>query len=308
MLFEPNFFTMSDYPAQAQAAFAATEKLIRQQSRTFYFATLFLRPETRKAIRALYAFCRTTDDLVDRDGAALAEVEQWRAAVHLPASEQTNPLLLCWALVREKFGVDPRYEDELIDGVAMDVRPQLYPTWDDLSDYCYHVASTVGLLSIPVLGLAEKVALDEARPFAIQLGIALQLTNILRDVGEDAGRGRIYLPLEDLAHFGLTPADIQAGEADERFVALMRFEINRARGFYRAALPGLAMLSPAARLGVGSAALLYQAILDEIEAIQYQVFTRRAHTSTWRKVLMMPGIISTVNGYKHKTPMPESRS
>ncbi|HPH94552.1 MAG TPA: squalene/phytoene synthase family protein [Anaerolineaceae bacterium] len=291
---------MSDYPPEAQAAFAATEKAIRQNSRTFYFATAFLAPRARQAVRALYAFCRATDDLVDRDGATLEELARWRAQVHLPASKQADPMLMCWALVREKFGVDPRYEDELIDGVAMDVQPRLYPTWDDLSDYCYHVASTVGLLSIPILGLAKQATLDEARPFAIQLGIALQLTNILRDVGEDAGRGRIYLPLEDLTRFGLTLADIQAREVDERFAALMRFEINRARSFYRTALPGLAMLAPAARLGVGAAALLYQAILDEIEAIEYQVFTRRAHTSTWRKVMMMPGIMAAVNGIRRK--------
>ena len=279
---------------ELEAAFALADAITRQNSKTFFTATALLPPAARRAIRALYGFCRTTDDLVDRAGASLADVEAWRAQVQRPAHRQTDPVLQCWAHVRERYGVDPRYELELIEGVALDIGQPRYATWAELEQYCYLVASTVGLLSMPIIGLAPGTTFDQAAPFAIQLGVALQLTNILRDVGEDAARGRVYLPAADLARFGLTAADILAGVHDERFVALMQFEIARARVLYRAALPGIALLAPAARPAVGAAALLYRAILDEIEALGYQVHTQRAHTTGWQKLRRLPGILWTV--------------
>lgn len=276
-----------------EQAFAEAERLTRQNSKTFHFATGLLPRRTSLAIRALYAFCRSTDDLVDREGATLADVEAWRARVALPAAAQPDPALRGWALVREQYGVNPRYESELIDGVALDISKNRYATWPELERYCYLVASTVGLLSMPIIGLAEGVTFDEAAPYAIRLGVALQLTNILRDVGEDAARGRVYLPESDLARFGLTAQDILNGVDDDRFVALMKFEIKRARDLYYRALPGVALLSPAARPAVGAAALLYRAILDEIEAIHYRVYTQRAYTRGWQKLLMLPGILWT---------------
>jgi phytoene synthase len=278
-------------PLAVETAFAHTEQITRQHSKTFHFATALLPRAARRAIRALYAFCRATDDLVDHAGATRAEVERWRAAAALPASQQQHPVLFCWALVREQYGVDPRYQDELIDGVAHDLALRRYAAWPDLERYCYLVASTVGLLSMPIIGLAPGVAFDQAAPYAIQLGIALQLTNILRDVGEDAARGRVYLPQADLARFGLTPGDILAGVHDHRFVALMQFEIARARQLYGAALPGIALLSPAARPAVGAAALLYRAILDRIGAIDFQVHTQRARTSGREKLFMLPLVL-----------------
>lgn len=272
----------------------ATEAVIRQHSRTFHFATALLPSAARGAIRALYAFCRMTDDLVDRDGATQEDLDAWRALVNLPMAEQKMPVLLYWSGVRERFGVDRRYEQELIDGVNMDLRCRRYDTWAALEDYCYHVASTVGLLSMPIIGMAPGFQFEQAKPYAVRLGVALQLTNILRDVGEDAGRGRVYFPEEDLARFGLTRQDILAGVWDERFRELMRFEIARARQLYEESLPGIAMLSRAARPAVGAAALLYRAILDEIEAIDYQVHTRRAHTTGWQKLKLLPGIVLAV--------------
>ena len=175
-----------------------------------------------------------------------------------------------------------------------DIQPRVYPTWEDLEKYCYHVASTVGLLSIPIIGLREGVSFEQAAPYAVQLGIALQLTNILRDVGEDARRGQVYLPEADLERFNLTRADILAGVQNERFNALMKFEIERARKLYQEALPGIAMLSPSGQLAVGAAALLYRAILDEIEAIRYCVHHMRAYTTGRRKLAMLPKILFTV--------------
>jgi len=273
------------------AAYAQVDRVTRHNSQTFYLATALLPRPARLAVRALYAFCRVTDDLVDRQGATAADVTRWRATVNRPASDQADPVLLAWALTRERFGVDRRHEAELIDGVAQDLSQTRYDTWPELERYCYLVASTVGLLAMPILGLAPGARWEAAAPFAIQLGIALQLTNILRDVGEDAAHGRVYLPHSDLARFDLSEADILSGTHDGRFVALMQFEVARARQLYAEALPGVALLSPAARPAVGAAALLYRAILNRIEALGYQVHTQRASTSPRQKLLMLPGVL-----------------
>jgi phytoene synthase len=272
-------------------AFAESEHITRRNSKTFFTATALLPEASRRAIRALYGFCRSTDDLVDQNGATLADVEAWRARVALPAAAQPEPALRAWALTREQFGVNARYEAELIDGVALDIRKQRYANWPELERYCYLVAPTVGLMSMPIIGLAEGVSFEEAVPYAIRLGIALQLTNILRDVGEDAARGRVYLPATDLARFHLTAEEVLDGAHDQRFVELMKFEIKRARDLYYRAMPGIALLSPAARPAVGAAALLYRVILDEIEAIAYRVHAQRAHTTGLQKLWLLPGIL-----------------
>jgi 15-cis-phytoene synthase len=281
-------------PAAAQKQ---VEQVIRAHSKTFFFATALLPVGARQAIRALYGFCRATDDLVDAAEqccTGIEEVSAWRAQVDLPEYQQTNPILYTWSRVRQAYGVNRLYEKQLIDGVSMDIEFRPYATWAELENYCYHVASTVGLLSMPIIGLARDSSFTEAAPYAVRLGVALQLTNILRDVGEDARHGRVYLPLEDLSRFGLTLVDILNEVYDERFIALMRFEIARARQLFRMALPGIRLLSPSARPAVGAAAWLYRAILDEIEAIDYQVFQKRAHTSGPKKLLMLPGILLTI--------------
>ncbi len=267
---------------------------IRKNSKTFLFATALLPRQKRDAIRALYAFCRATDDLVDVGMATQEQMEEWRGKVKLPPQRQPDPTLTLWAVTREKYPIDTRYEDELISGVTRDISPQHYRTWEDLENYCYQVASTVGLLSIPIIGLRKGIRFEQAAPYAIKLGVALQLTNILRDVGEDARRGRVYLPETDLEQFGLEPADILEGVQDERFNALMKFEIDRARKLYQLALPGIAMLSPSGQLAVGAAALFYRSILDEIEAIRYCVHQVRAHTTERKKLAMLPGILFTI--------------
>lgn len=300
MLFK--IYEAADRAFEIEEAYEHTDQITRVHSKTFYLATALLPRAARRAIRALYAFCRATDDLVDTEGATLADVERWRAEVAKPSRAQRNPILLCWALVREQYGVDSKYEHELIDGIALDLSRRRYATWAELERYCYLVASTVGLLSMPVIGLARGARFDEAHPYAIRLGVALQLTNILRDVGEDAARGRVYLPASDLARFGLKADDIVNGVHDERFVALLKFEIERARELYEAALPGIALLSPAARPAVGAAALLYRAILDRIESIGYQVHRQRASTSGVQKLLMLPRVLWQVLTLRRPVP------
>lgn len=284
--------------------FRDVESIIRVKSKTFTFATALLPDVQRRAVRALYGFCRLTDDLVDEQKVTPDELAEWRRKVNLPANQQHEPFLRAWSLTREYFCIDRRFQEELIDGVAMDLVNQSYQTWEQLSRYCYLVASTVGLLSMPIIGLRHGVNEEQARPYAIKLGIALQLTNILRDVGEDARAGRVYLPEEDLAAFNLSRADILNGVYDQRFFALMGFEIERARRLYLEALPGIAMLSPSARPAVGVAALLYRAILDEIETIQYQVYRIRAHTTLWKKIKMLPRLIWEVNNIEEPATEP----
>ena len=272
-------------------AFTSVESVIRQHSRTFFFATGLLPRMKRRAIRSLYAFCRAADDLVDREKASLEDVDAWRRELSKPLQDQKDPMLRAWLMTRETFNVDPRYQNELIDGVARDITFSTYETWKDLAIYCYQVASTVGLLSLPIVGLAKDANFECAKPYAVKLGIALQLTNILRDIGEDLEKGRIYLPKADLEKFNLTMEDLRRKTFDARFVALMKFEISRARAFFEEALPGIRLLHASSRAAVGAAALVYRAILDEIEAIDYQVYDQHAFTSSWRKFQMLPGIL-----------------
>jgi phytoene synthase len=192
---------------------------------------------------------------------------------------------LAWADVQARYGIPHGYADQLIDGIARDLLQNRYATFAELTEYCYGVASTVGLMVMHIVGFQGYAAL----PYAIKLGVALQLTNILRDVGEDWRAGRLYLPLDELAAFGLTEADVAAGRVDDRWRAFMRFQIERTRAFYQEAEPGLAFLAPDGRFAIGAAATLYRAILENIEAHDYDVFHRRAHVGLWGKLKRLPG-------------------
>ena len=261
----------------------------------FGYSLLGLPLAQRQALTAVTAFCAETTQLVDecRDsGVARTKLDWWRAELdRLFAGQPQHPVTRALQPRLTAFNLPEEYFREILDGVAMDLRQHRYETWADLRHYCYLVASTVGLLSMPIIGLAPGATFAQASAYAITLGIALQLTNILRDVGEDATRGRVYLPLEDLRRFDLTPEDIVHGVHDDRFIALMRFEIERAQTLFEEALPGIALLAPAARPAVGAAALFYRAILERIEANHYQVHTQRAHTTGLQKLMLLPGIL-----------------
>jgi phytoene synthase len=168
----------------------------------------------------------------------------------------------------------------------MDLTLNRYQSWDDLWLYCYRVASTVGLMSMYITGAQTM----DAVPYAVQLGVALQLTNILRDVGEDGRAGRIYLPLEDMDRFGYTEEMLLAGVRNKQFSDVMEFEIHRAQVLYNAAWAGIAMLPPDSRMAVAAAGLLYRRILDKITSAQYDVFSHRAHLSFSEKLIALPGI------------------
>jgi phytoene synthase len=274
-------------------AYARCDDLTRTHSKSFHFSTRFLPSDRRRAIRAFYAFCRTTDDLVDVPTIQLSSLEEWRLSARRSSGIQTDPVLLAWADTRERYAVPNRYAEELIDGCEMDLLVNRYETWGELRHYCYLVASTVGLISMRVIGMRDDDArlLETYEPAAIDLGVALQLTNILRDVGEDLSRGRIYLPLEDLRRFGYTEDDLRAHVLDDRFRALMRFEIARAHELYERGWAGIPAIKREGRLAVAVAAEVYRGILNDIAAHDFDVFNRRARTSTFDKFARLPSIV-----------------
>jgi phytoene synthase len=273
------------------AAYDVCEAITRSHSKSFYLATAFLPAEKRRAIRALYAFCRWSDDIVDEPGHASGySLDGWAAAQET-SSHEDNAVLMAWADTRRRYSLSSSVIEELLAGVRMDLTVDRYDTFDDLWLYCYRVASTVGLLSMQIIGYDEG-----ADPYAIKLGVALQLTNILRDVGEDARRGRIYLPLDELARFNLTEQEILDGCCDERYRALMRFQIERTQRLYEEAWPGIGMLDRDGRLAVATAAAVYRGILPVVEENGYDNHTRRAFVPTWRKVAMLPRIWWQVRG------------
>lgn len=268
-------------------AYAHCEALTAVHSRSFHMASGLLPEEKRNAVRALYAFCRITDDIVDcPQGGIQEELETWRhrAFSHHPPVDDLAAV--AWADARQRYQIPLRYAEQLVEGVSRDMVQDRYETFEDLATYSYGVASTVGLMSMHIIGFSGA----EAIPYAIKLGLALQLTNILRDVGEDWRRGRLYLPQEELAAFGLTEADIAAGVVDDKWRAFMRFQIDRNRQLYEEAWPGIAMLHKDGRFAIAAAAGLYQGILDAIEANDYDVFNRRAFISTWGKLRRLPGL------------------
>jgi 15-cis-phytoene synthase len=251
-------------------------EIARAHSKTFYLSSLFLAPEKRRAVWAVYAFCRTADDIVDRVAPAserLAALAAWELGlVDAYDGRADDPIFVAFAHAARRFRIPIEPALDLLRGARLDVTVRRYAAYADLHEYCYLVASTVGLLVMPVLGTLSP----EAARYGVALGRAMQMTNILRDVGEDARMGRIYLPGEDLRRFGCEESAVLDGTGGPAFEALMRFEIERVRALYREAEPGIALLAPDARRTVRVALVLYRGILERIEANRYDVFSRRA--------------------------------
>lgn len=263
--------------------------VVRANSRTFGMACRLLPYHKRRAAHALYAFCRATDDLVDKtrhvpDTDSL--ITAWRSRLMTPYLGEHDPVPLAWADAQASYGIPRGYADQLIAGIARDLHQRRYQTFGELAEYCYGVASTVGLMVMHIVGFAD----EDALPYAIKLGVALQLTNILRDVREDWATERLYLPLTELAAFGLGEADIDTGSVGDSWRAFMRFQLARVRQLYDEAQPGVQMLHDDGRLAVSAAAGLYRAILDDIEAHDYDVFHRRAFVSKAETLRRLPGV------------------
>jgi phytoene synthase len=279
------------YPAQDNAqrrmAYAYCQEITRRNSRTFYMATALMPAPKRRAIRSLYALCRVTDDVVDEAvGDRSALLLKWRKQIFGSETVHEAPVLIAWSDTRHRYNIPVLYVEQLLDGIAQDLIVNRYASFEELAHYCYGVASTVGLMSMHIIGYSGP----EAISYAVKLGVALQLTNILRDVGEDWRQGRLYLPQDELAAYGLDEEDLDAGRVDDRWRDFMRFQIARARRLYVESLPGVALLHRDGRFAVAAAAELYREILDDIEAHDYDVFNRRAHLSDARKLARLPGI------------------
>jgi len=207
----------------------------RSRAKNFYYSFLLLSAQQRKAMCAIYAFMRTCDDLSDEPGASRAALDQWRAAMEdaLAGRFSGHPLWPAFHHTVRRFGIPHAYLREMIEGVVSDLEPRRFQTFDELYHYCYQVASVVVLTVIYIFGFDTP----SAPPLAEKCGIAFQLTNILRDIREDSARGRVYLPQEDLARFGVSEADLASGNRTPAFLRLMQFETDRAHTYYRESLP-----------------------------------------------------------------------
>lgn len=251
---------------------------------SFYYSFLFLPPERRRAITALYAYCREIDDVVDEvsdPGVAQAKLAWWAGEIDaLYAGRPGHPVTRALAPHVAAFDLKRERLLQVLEGMQMDLQQTRYLDFAGLQRYCHLVAGVVGELAAGIFGAAQESTYEYAR----RLGLALQLINIVRDVGEDARRGRVYLPLEDLQRFGVRAADLLAGRYVEGFEPMMRFEAERARGFYRAAL---AALTPeerkAQRPGLIMGAI-YATLLDEIERERFRVLHQRIALTPLRKL------------------------
>lgn len=272
--------------AQLEQSYRLCSQIARRTAKNFYYSFLVLPREKRRAMCAVYAFMRRSDDIADsaaNPAVALEGLRTWRSQVEAALNGQdarsTDPILPALADTVQRYKISPRQFHELLDGTEMDQTRTRYETFDELYKYCYHVASAVGLVVLPIFGYRDEAAKVPAEA----CGIAFQLTNILRDVKEDAELGRIYLPLEDLRKFGVKEDDIMNARTTPQFLELMKFEAGRAREFYRKAWPLLGMISVDSRGTLAVMMGIYGGILDKIEEKNFAVFDGRIRLSKWEK-------------------------
>jgi phytoene synthase len=283
------FFSYWAGDASLRKAYQQAEKITALHSKSFYLASSLLPEEKRSAVRALYAFCRTVDDIVDETSQADrdAQLDYWRAIVETGSYNGSDLVAAAWADTLTRYHIPRHYALQLIDGVARDLSQTRYSTFDDLATYCYGVASTVGLMSMYIVGFEDSKAV----PFAIKLGVALQMTNILRDIGEDYKNGRLYLPREELVFHGIHESDIAQGRLTENWRQFMRFQVERTRQLYKESRTGIKMLEQEGRLAIRAASVFYEGILDEIEKNDYDVFSRRASLGAIGKLRRIPALV-----------------
>lgn len=265
----------------------------KSHSKTYYFSTQLFPPEVRPHVHALYAFMRYADEIVDNPGVLdlgeqLVGLQDFEVETFAAISGEKvgNPVLRAFANTVRMRQIEPESVTAFLASMKMDTDTFRYQTFRGLEGYTYGSAAVVGLMMCRVIGVTDRVA----NPHAEALGTAMQLTNFLRDIAEDWRRGRVYLPLEDLEHFGYTEDDLAAGVVDERFVGLMRFEIQRSRKLYALADEGMGYIPAGRRYPVIVARNLYAAILDRIEAQGYDVYARRAETSFAGKLKIAAGV------------------
>lgn len=271
--------------ADLAAAYAECRRINAQHGRSYYLATLLLPAPKRPAIHALYALARVADDLVDHprtDPAAALD------ALHRQLREGADgahPVVTAARDTIARWQIPLPLFDDFFAAMRMDLHVSSYATWGDLLGYMHGSAAVIGLQTLPILGPLRGLA-DVAAPYARDLGLGFQLTNFIRDVGEDLDRGRIYLPQEDLDRFDVTAAQLSDRTVDGRVRALLAFEIERARGLLATASLGIRLLDPTSRDCVRTALLLYGGILDEVERARYRVLDRRVSVGAGRRAAL----------------------
>ena len=289
-------------PRFLEKAYERCGIITEEYAKTFYLGTQLMTEEKRRAIWAIYVWCRRTDELVDGPNASHIDpvaLDRWEDRLESIFAGKPYDLLdaaLSDTVANFPLAIEP-FRD-MIDGMRMDLYTSRYRTYEELYTYCYRVAGTVGLMTTPVMGIDPKssASLKEVCVSAIALGIANQLTNILRDVGEDAlERDRIYVPLSELEDFGVTQSDVltgmfnkSTGRIDDKWRSFMRFQITRARQYFVDAEEGVRSLDPDAKWPVLSALTLYQQILDSVERNDYNNFTQRAYVKKINKLVSLP--------------------
>ena len=266
---------------------AECRRIVRESARNFYYSFIALPRQKRRAIYAVYAFCRLCDDAVDEPSLTvdeklrrLAEIRQLLKEASTTAS--THPVFMALTDAVARYRIPLRHFQEVVRGVEMDLTTRRYTTFEELRTYCYRVASAVGLICVEIYGYREP----KVRDYAVDLGLAMQLTNIVRDVQEDLERDRIYIPLDEMERFGYSEGELKAGVVNEAFRHLMAFQAARAREHFRKGLRLLPYLSPRSRTSPAVLAALYEKILERIEARGFNVFDGRVSLSGREKYLL----------------------
>ena len=296
--------------APLDAAYAHCREVVRARAKNFAYAFLLLPPAKRRGLEAIYGYCRVADDFADDDGllpeVRAANLADLRARLRLAVPEPGDPpaevalrpdpeLDLLMAALGDtalRYAIHREDLDLVAAGCVQDLTKTRYATFEELHAYCYQVASAVGLACLSVFGHHEDPAL--VRPLAVDLGIAMQLTNIIRDVAEDMDRDRIYLPGEDLARFGVDEAQLRAGRVDRAWRELCAFEVRRARGYFARGKRLAAYVSRDARVCPLALAAIYERLLDAVEDADFDVFSARVSLSSRRKLGLMG--LSAVRG------------
>lgn len=276
-------------PVSVERSYAYCRDIARRRAKNFYYSFLLLEKPQRDAMCAIYAFMRECDDLSDDPSADRSKLPErvaiWRLELNraLAGDVEENPIwpAFCDSVLR--YSIPHRFFHEMIDGIASDIEPRRIETYEELYRYCYQVASVVGMTVVHIFGFQSVKALLLAE----KCGIAFQLTNILRDIREDALLGRVYLPKEDLDRFGVSAEQLRSGKEDARFRELMRFEAGRARGYYAESAALLGLIEPRSRRSLWALRSIYMRLLARIEGAHYSVLSRRIHVPIMTKLALV---------------------
>ena len=270
------------------AAYDLCRRITKAEAKNFYYAFRTLPAVKRRAIYAAYAFCRLCDDISDEDMSREERLKGFRGVreslVQARQGHFDEPVFAALGDAATRFGIPWEHFDEILAGVEMDLDISRYQTFDDLREYCHKVASVVGLVSIRIFGHDEH---SEVETYAVDLGLAMQLTNILRDIKEDAGRDRVYIPQDELRRFGVSETDLTNAVIDGPFRELMSFQVGRAREFFESGRKLIPLLEPDTRACTAVLIGVYSSILDRIEAADYDVFSGPVGLSAREKLVTM---------------------